>query len=83
MHTVHGQVQVMVALLDMLKKGPAVEPTKWTASLLSTLCWQENSMKEVMIELRAPAVSVFLGSPSMFQLKCGWETSIFNSVSIT
>jgi hypothetical protein len=49
-------VQVMVALLDMLKKGPSVEPTKWTASLLSTLCWQENSMKDVMIELRAPAV---------------------------
>jgi hypothetical protein len=49
-------MQVMVALLDMLKKGPAVEPTKWTASLLSTLCWQENSMKQVMIELRAPSV---------------------------
>jgi hypothetical protein len=48
--------EVLVALLEMLRKGPMVEPTKWTASLLSTLCWQENSMKEVMVELKAPEV---------------------------
>ena len=47
---------VLMALLDILRKGPSVEPTKWTASLLSTLCWQENSMKDVMVELRAPTV---------------------------
>jgi hypothetical protein len=46
----------LAALLRMLGKGPAVEPTKWTASLLSTLCWQENSMKAKMLELDAPAV---------------------------
>lgn len=56
-----AEPDVMVALLEMLKKGPAVEPTKWTASLLSTLCWQENSMKSVMIELCAPRVR-FVGS---------------------
>lgn len=55
----------MVALLDMLKKGPAVEPTKWTASLLSTLCWQENSMKDVMIELHAPSVRSCFLSPML------------------
>jgi hypothetical protein len=59
------RVQVIVALLNMLKKGPSVEPTKWTASLLSTLCWQENSMKDVMMELRAPAVITLLLPPEM------------------
>lgn len=51
-----GSPHVLMALLDILRKGPSVEPTKWTASLLSTLCWQENSMKDVMVELRAPEV---------------------------
>lgn len=51
-----GSPDVLMALLDILRKGPSVEPTKWTASLLSTLCWQENSMKDVMVELRAPMV---------------------------
>lgn len=47
---------VLRALLSMLQSGPTVEPTKWAASLLSTLCWQENAMKQHMIELDAPLV---------------------------
>lgn len=46
----------LLALLSMLRKGPALEPTKWTASLLSTLCWQEVTMKQQMAELDAPQV---------------------------
>lgn len=45
---------VVAALVDMLHNGPALEPTKWTASLLSTLCWQEAAMKQCMLDLAAP-----------------------------
>lgn len=47
---------VLRALLAMLQNGPAVEPTKWAASLLSTLCWQESAMKQHMVDLNAPKV---------------------------
>jgi hypothetical protein len=53
---------VLAALLGMLRAGPAVEPTKWAASLLSTLCWQEGAMKARMAELNAPAVRPSLPS---------------------
>jgi hypothetical protein len=45
---------VLEALVNMLRNGPALEPTKWTASLLSTLCWQEAEMKQRMLDLEAP-----------------------------
>ena len=52
----HDSPAALRALLEMLQAGPAEEPTKWAASLLSTLCWQAGGMKLRMAELDAPAV---------------------------
>lgn len=52
----HDCPAALRALLAMLQGGPAEEPTKWAASLLSTLCWQAGPMKLRMAELNAPAV---------------------------